>query len=89
MKHKSSKQWLARKEVNERDIAKALHATDQELHPQGETLPEERVYNVKVVHIFLRTATHKKTTPLQKYGEKEKDTKTTLHLLHVRMTDAG
>ena len=29
------------------------------------------------------TKTHKKTTPLWKYGGKEKDTKTTLHLLHV------
>ena len=37
----------------------------------------------------VKTKTHKKTTPLQKYGGKEIDMKTTLHLLHVQATDAG
>ena len=32
---------------------------------------------------------HKKTTPLRKHGGKEKDTKTTLHLLLIHATDAG
>ena len=46
MKHKSSKQWLARKKINEYDKSKALHAINQDLHPWGESLPEEHVYCV-------------------------------------------
>ena len=53
VKHKLSKERLQRKEETERDIAKVLQASDRELHPRGETLPEEqRVYRVKVVRVF-------------------------------------
>ena len=57
-KHKLGKERLARKEAAERDIATAFQTANQELHPRGETLPEEqRIYRVKVVRVFLRTAT--------------------------------
>ena len=42
------KDRLARKEITERDIASA-NAENQELHPRGETLPEDqRIYRAKV-----------------------------------------
>ena len=56
-KHEMGKNSLARKEAVERDIAQAFRATETE-HPRGETLPEDqRVYRVRVVRVFLRTAT--------------------------------
>ena len=54
-KHKSGKKWLTEKEKQEMDIAEALRASDLDLHPKGETLPQDqRVYRVKVVRTFLR-----------------------------------
>ena len=43
-KHKSSKKQLAEKEKQEMDIAEALRASDSDLHPKGETLPQDSVY---------------------------------------------
>ena len=49
-KHKSGKKRLTEKEKQEMDIAEALRASDSDLHPKGETLPQDqRVYRVKVV----------------------------------------
>ena len=57
-KHKLGKERLVKKEATERDIATAFQTSSQELHPRGETLPEEqRIYRVKVVRVFLRSAT--------------------------------
>lgn len=57
-KHKNGKERLASKEVAERDIARAIQAASEQLHPRGETLPEEQqVYRAKVVRVFLRSAT--------------------------------
>ena len=56
-KHEMGKNRLARKDAVERDIAQAFRAAETE-HPRGETLPEDqRVYRVRVVRVFLRTAT--------------------------------
>ena len=45
--------WLRRK--RQKVIAEALVSSDKELHPVGETLPEDqRVYCIKVVMVFLR-----------------------------------
>ena len=57
-KHQLGKNRLVRKNATEKDIAAAFERTQQEEHPRGETLPEEqRVYRVRVVQAFLRTAT--------------------------------
>ena len=49
-KHKSGKKRLTEKEKQEMDIAEALRASDSDLHPKGEKLPQDqRVYRVKVV----------------------------------------
>ena len=56
-KHEMGKNRLARKDAVERDIAQAFRAAETE-HSRGETLREDqRVYRVRVVHVFLRTAT--------------------------------
>ena len=56
-KHEMGKDCLARKEAVERDTAQAFRAAETE-HPRGETLPEDqRVYRVRVVRVFLHTAT--------------------------------
>ena len=54
-KHTAGKKRLASKEQRERDIAKAFRQYDSEVHPSGETLPEDvRVYRVKVLSTFLK-----------------------------------
>ena len=54
-KHQAGKERLAKKEKAESDIAEALVSSDKELHPVGETLPQDqRVYRIKVVMAFLR-----------------------------------
>ena len=50
-KHKNSKKRLEKKEERERDIAESLI---KEVHPRGETLPQQQVYRVKVVSAFLK-----------------------------------
>ena len=61
-KHKMGK---ARKEATERDIAHAFKSAEMEQHPRCETLPEDqRVYRVRIVRVFLRTA-----TPLNKLND--------------------
>ena len=41
------------------DIAEALRASDSDLHPKGETFPQDqRVYRVKVVRTFLRAGVY-------------------------------
>ena len=48
---------LVKRESSERDIASAFSAA-QGSHPRGETLPkDQRIYNVKVVKVFLQTGT--------------------------------
>ena len=55
-KHKTGKGKLTAKEAKERDIAKLLGKGDV-THPVGETLPmDQRVYRVKVLKCFLRSA---------------------------------
>ena len=57
-KHKLGKERLAKKEATERDIAHVFKSVETEQHLRGETLPEDqRVYRVRVVRTFLRTAT--------------------------------
>ena len=51
-KHEMGKNRLARKEAVERDIAQAFRAAETE-HPRE----DQRVYRVRVVRVFLRTAT--------------------------------
>ena len=54
-KHKVGKEKLKSKSSREQCIVEALHAYDKEVHPVGETLPEDqRVYRVKVLNTFLR-----------------------------------
>jgi len=54
-KHESSKKRMEKKEAREGDIAESLTKYNKEIHPQGETLPQEQVYWVKVVSAFLKT----------------------------------
>ena len=45
---------MEKKEARERDIAESLTKYNKEIHPRGETLPQEQeVYRVKVVSAFL------------------------------------
>lgn len=54
-KHESSKKRMEKKEARERDIAESLTKYNKEIHPRGETLPQEQqVYRVKVVSAFLK-----------------------------------
>ena len=54
-KHVTSKSKLAMKKMQHQDIAEALEKHNEEVHLQGETLPEkQQVYRVKVVTAFLR-----------------------------------
>ena len=46
---------MKHKEARERDIAESLRKYNQDVHPRGETLPEEQqIYRVKVVSTFLK-----------------------------------
>ena len=46
---------MEKKEARERDIAESLTKYNKEIHPRGETLPQEQeVYRVKVVSAFLK-----------------------------------
>ena len=55
VKHRNSKERLARKGARERDIASTLKKYNEQVHPRGETLPEhQQVYRVKVVSTFLK-----------------------------------
>ena len=55
VKHRNSKERLARKGARERDIASSLKKYNEQVHPRGETLPEQQqVYRVKVVSTFLK-----------------------------------
>ena len=54
-KHRKGKERLKRKDSRERDIAEDLRKYNEEMHPRGETLPEEQqIYCVKVVSSFLK-----------------------------------
>lgn len=54
-KHESHKKRLQRKEARERDIADCLKKYNEQVHPRGETLPEQQqVYRIKVVTAFLK-----------------------------------
>lgn len=54
-KHQTRKERVAKKERSERNIAKALVASDKDSHPVGETLPQDQhVYRIKVVTVFLQ-----------------------------------
>ena len=54
-KHQKCKERLARKGERERDIASSLKKYNDEVHPRGETLPEQQqVYRVMVVRTFLK-----------------------------------
>ena len=54
-KHSAGKERLVRKEHRERDIAEAFRQYDYEVHPSGETLPEDvRIYRVNVLSTFLK-----------------------------------
>ena len=54
-KHESSKKRLEKKEARERNIADSLTKYNTEVHPRGETLPQEQqVYRVKVVSAFMK-----------------------------------
>ena len=54
-KHHKSLQRMKHKEARERDIAESLRKYNQDVHPRGETLPEEQqIYRVKVVSTFLK-----------------------------------
>ena len=54
-KHKAGKERVARKNREETDIVGALVSSDKNVHPVGETLPQDqRVYRIKVVKAFLR-----------------------------------
>lgn len=54
-KHQKCKERLARKDKRELDIASSLKKYNDEVHPRGETLPEQQqVYRVKVVQTFLK-----------------------------------
>ena len=54
-KHQKYKERLARKEERERNIASSLRKYNDEVHPRGETLPEQQqVYRMKVVSTFLK-----------------------------------
>ena len=54
-KHQKSKQRINHKEARERDIAASLRKYNKDVHPRGESLPEEQqVYRVKVVSSFLK-----------------------------------
>ena len=56
-RHKLGNDRLTRKEAVERDIAQAFQ-TAETGHTRGDTLPEDqRIYRVRVVRVFLRTAT--------------------------------
>ena len=56
-KHKCSKEKLASRDRKERDTAKHLKEHDALTHLVGETLPiGQRVYRLKVVKTFLRSA---------------------------------
>ena len=64
VKHENSKKRLEKKEARERDIAESLTKYNTEVHPRGETLPQEQqVYRVKVVSAFLKAG-----IPLNKIG---------------------
>ena len=57
-KHKLGKERLLSKEATERDIASCFESSSLEQHPRGETLSaEHRVYHIKVLRVFLRSAT--------------------------------
>ena len=46
---------MEKKEARERDIAESLTKYNKEIHPRGETLPQEQqVYRVNVVSAFLK-----------------------------------
>ena len=54
-KHVRGKVRIASNEKHERDIAQALQHYDNEVHPEGENLPEAaRVYWIKVITAFLK-----------------------------------
>ena len=53
-KHISGKKRLETQRKAELDIVESLRSRDALEHPKGESLPDDqRVYRVKVVHIFL------------------------------------
>ena len=55
VKHENSKKRLEKKEARERDIADSLTKYNKQIHPRGETLPQQQqVYRVKVVSAFLK-----------------------------------
>ena len=54
-KHSIGKEKLAEKGKQEKDIAEALKVYNKEEHLAGEELPpEQQVYRVKIITIFLR-----------------------------------
>ena len=53
-KHLRGIKAIADRKVRERDISQSLKQYDQKVRPVGETLPESRVFRVKVVSTFLR-----------------------------------
>ena len=54
VKHQNGKKRLDAKEKSEQGIADALKASDQVIHPVGESLPQDqRVYRIKLVKAFL------------------------------------
>ena len=55
VKHIKGKMKLADKVKREKDRVDSLHAYHLEVHPKGETLPDEqRVHRMKVLTAFLR-----------------------------------
>jgi len=63
-KHVKGKEKMKNKEAKEKDLAESLQNYNDNVHLQGETLPQaQQIYRVKVLKAFLRTG-----IPLNKIG---------------------
>jgi len=55
VKHKNGKEIQTKKKTQDKTIMESLKAYESDVHPQGDTLPDEqKLYRVKVTKAFLK-----------------------------------